>query len=164
MMVAMHFHHELAYDASPDEVYEMLADPAFRERVSAALDVVSADVAIDRRDEGFSLVNDQVQRTGELPAFARTFTGETTRAIQIEEWPDSTGGTVRIDAPGKPSSIVGTIALVPAGTGTTEVVELDVKVKVPLVGGKLEGLLVDRLHDGMDIEQKVGQAWLKGDR
>lgn len=164
MMAPMHFHHELAYEATPDEVYEMLADPAFREKVSAAMNVVSADVALDSRAEGFSLVNDQVQRTDGLPSFARRFAGETTRAIQTEEWPDSAGGSLQIDAPGKPSSIVGTIALVPTGTGTTEVVELEIKVKVPLIGGKLEGLLADQVRNGMDVEHEVGQAWLRGDR
>lgn len=164
MMAPMHFRHELSYDATPDQVYEMLADPAFREKVSAAMDVVSADVALDRRDEGFSLVNDQVQRTEGLPSFAKKFTGETTRAIQVEEWPDTTGGSLRIDAPGKPSSIEGTIALVATGTGTTEVVELDIKVKVPLIGGKLEKLLADQVRNGMDVEHGVGKAWLSGKR
>lgn len=164
MMAGMHFRHELSYPASPDEVYEMLADPGFRERVSAAQDVVSADVAIDRRDEGFSLVNDQVQRTDGLPSFARKFAGQTTRAIQTEEWPDRTGGSLQIDAPGKPSSMVGTIALVAAGPGTTEVVELEIKVKVPLIGGKLEKLLEDQVRTGMDVEHEVGQAWLRGER
>lgn len=164
MMSTMRFRHELSYDAAPDEVYEMLADPAFREKVSAALAVVSADVAIDRRAEGFSLVNDQVQRVEGLPAFAKKFAGETTRAIQTEEWPDQNGGSLRIDTPGKPSSIVGTIALVPAGAGTTEVVELDIKVKVPLIGGKLEGLLEDQVRNGMDVEHGISQAWLRGER
>ena len=164
MMTRMHFRHELSYAASPDEVFEMLADPAFREKVSAALDVVSADVALDRTGDGFSLVNDQVQRTDGLPSFARKFAGETTRAIQVEEWPDRHGGTLRIDAPGKPSSIAGTIALVAAGSGTTEVVELEIKVKVPLIGGKLEGLLEDQVRNGMDVEHEVGVAWLAGDR
>jgi uncharacterized protein YndB with AHSA1/START domain len=162
MMTAMHFRHELSYDATPDEVFEMLADPAFRERVSTAQEVVSADVAIDRTGEGFSLTNDQVQRTAGLPSFAKKFTGETTRAIQVEDWPDRHGGSLRIDAPGKPSSITGTIALLPDGDGTTEVVELDVKVKVPLIGGKLEGLLADTIRKGIEIEQEVGRAWLSG--
>lgn len=164
MMATMHFRHELSYDATPDEVYEMLADPAFRERVSEAMDVVSAEVSIDRRDEGFSLVNDQVQRTEGLPSFAKKFTGETTRAIQTEEWPDVHGGSLQIDAPGKPSHIEGTIALVADGSGTTEVVELDIKVKVPLIGGKLEKLLADTVRNGMDVEHEVGQAWLRGER
>ena len=97
----------------------MLADPAFREKVSAAQDVVSATVAVDRTDEGFVLTNDQVQRTDGLPSFAKKFAGETTRAIQVEEWADAAAGSLRIEAPGKPSSIDGTIALVPDGSGTT---------------------------------------------
>jgi uncharacterized protein YndB with AHSA1/START domain len=162
MMAAMHFRHELSYDATPDEVFEMLADPAFREQVSAAQEVVSADIAIDRTGEGFNLTNDQVQRTAGLPSFAKKFTGETTRAIQVEEWPDAHGGSLRIDAPGKPSSIQGTIALLADGDGTTEVVELDIKVRVPLIGGKLEGLLADTIRKGIEIEQEVGRAWLSG--
>jgi len=160
----MRFRHELFYDATPAEVFEMLADPAFREQVSTAQDVVSATVAVNRTDEGFVFTNDQVQRTDGLPSFAKKFAGETTRAIQVEEWADASAGSLRIEAPGKPSSIDGTIALVPGGSGTTQVFELEIKVKVPLIGGKLEGLLEDQVRAGLDVEHGVGQAWLKGRR
>ena len=163
MMAAMHFRHEMAYAASPDEVYAMLSDPAFRENVAEAQEVVSAEVAVAETAEGFNLTIDQVQRTDGLPSFAKKFAGDTTRAIVVEEWPDRTGGSLRIDAPGKPSSISGTVALVPDGAGTTEVVELEIKVKVPLIGGKLEGLLEDQVRAGLDKEHQVGQAWLKGE-
>lgn len=160
----MRFHHEVSYDASQDDVFDMLADPAFREKVSAALDVVSAEVSIDRKGDGFVLTNDQVQRTDGVPSFAKKIAGETTRAIQIEQWPDRNGGTLRLDAPGKPTSIQGTIALVAEGDTTTEVVELDIRVKVPLVGGKLEKLLEEEIRRGMETEHEVGVAWLRGDR
>ena len=103
MMCGMQFRHELAYDAGPDQVFAMLADPKFREAACAAQDVVSADVSLERNGAGFSLVVDQLQRTDDLPSFARTFAGESTRAVQREEWADATGGTLRIEAPGKPS-------------------------------------------------------------
>ena len=164
MMAAMHFRHELAYDASPDDVFEMLADPAFRERVAAAQDVVSAEVAVVATPEGFNLTIDQVQRTDGLPSFARRFAGDTTRAVLLEEWPDRTGGSLRIDAPGKPSSIEGTVALIGEGSGTTEVVELEIKVKVPLLGGTLEGLLAEQVRRGLDVEHEVGRTWLAGGR
>lgn len=101
----MKFRHELSYDAPPDEVFAMLADPAFR-----------------------------------------------------------SGGTLTIDAPGKPTSMAGTISLAPVGDGTTEVVELEIKARVPLIGGKLEGLMAQQVRDGMDAEREVGVAWLAGDR
>ena len=162
MMTTMKFRHELSYDASPAEVFEMLADPAFRERVGEALDVVSADITLERDGDGFTLTNDQVQRTEGLPSFAKKIAGDTTRVIQTEEWPSATGGTLRIDAPGKPTAMVGTIELVPDGAGPVEVVELEIKAKVPLIGGKLENLMAEQVRDGMDTEREVGRAWLKG--
>ena len=39
--------------------------------------------------------------------------------------------------------------------------ELEIKVKVPLIGGKLEKLMAEKVASGMDVEQTVGAAWLK---
>ncbi len=163
MMCGMQFRHELAYDAAPDQVFAMLADPKFREAACAAQDVISAEVELEHRGNGFSLVIDQMQRTDDLPSFARTFAGDSTRAIQREEWADPTGGTLRIEAPGKPSEVAGTITLRPEGSGTVEIVELELKVKVPLIGGRLEKLLAEKVRAGMDAEHGVGVPWLKGE-
>ena len=160
----MNFRHELSYDAPPDEVFAMLADPAFREAVTTAQDVVSAEVSLTREGDGFSLAVDQVQRTEGLPSFAKKFAGETTRAVQRELWLDASNGSLEIEAPGKPTSMTGTITLEPEGAGTREVVELEIKVKVPLLGGKLEGLLADQVRTGMDVERGVGVDWLNGER
>jgi carbon monoxide dehydrogenase subunit G len=158
----MKFRHELRYDAAPAQVFEMLADPAFREQVAEAMDVISAEVALERHDDGFTLSIDQLQRTDDLPSFARTFAGESTQAIQRETWVDATGGSLQIDAPGKPTHVSGTITLLPDGAGTTEVVDLEIKVKVPLIGGKLEKLMAEKVQAGMDIEHQVGVAYLSG--
>lgn len=160
----MKFRHDLTYDAPPADVFAMLADPAFREAACAAQDVISAEVQLERTGNGFTLTIDQEQRTDDLPGFARTFAGDSTRAIQREEWEDSTGGTLRIEAPGKPSDVRGTITLRAEGSGTREVVELELKIKVPLIGGKLEKLLAERITAGMDAEHEVGVAWLAGER
>lgn len=159
----MQFRHELAYDAPPDRVYAMLADPDFRRASCEAMGVLSADVQLEPAADGagFTLVVDQLQDTQGLPSFARKFAGDSTRAVQRETWADAGGGTLEIDSPGKPASIAGTIRLEPTGSGTTEVVELDLKVKVPLIGGKLEKLLADTVRTGMDAEHEVGVRWLE---
>jgi hypothetical protein len=156
----MKFRHELRYDAWPAEVFEMLADPAFREAVCEAMDVISADVELDRDGDGFTLVIDQLQKTDDLPGFARTFAGDSTQAIQRETWTSATSGSLAIEAPGKPTSISGTIRLEADGAGTKEIVELEIKVKVPLIGGKLEKLMAEKVQSGMDVERQVGHAWL----
>jgi hypothetical protein len=160
----MKFRHELTYDAPPTAVFEMLADPAFREAACKAQDVISADVVLEREGNSFTLTIDQEQRTDDLPSFARAFAGDSTRAIQREVWEDTTGGTLRIETPGKPSEIKGTITLRPEGSGSREIIELDLKVKVPLIGGRLEKLLAERVTAGVEAEHAVGIAWLAGDR
>ena len=160
----MKFRKELAYDATPEAVFAMLSDPAFREKVAEAQEVVSVEVRLTPTSDGFSLVNDQVQNTKDLPALAKKIAGDTTQAVITEEWSTPTGGSLSITAPGKPTKAEGTITLQPAGAGTSELVELDVKVKVPLIGGKLEQLMVDNIEAGFDVEHRVGQAWLAGER
>lgn len=157
----MKFHHELSYDAPPAKVFAMLADPEFRKAACAAMEVISADVQLDRDGEGFNLVIDQQQNTKDLPGFARTFAGESTQAIQREVWLGSTTGNLSIESPGKPASASGTIRLEEDGSGTREVVELEIKVKVPLIGGKLEKLMAEKVAAGMDVEHTIGAAWLE---
>ena len=56
--------------------------------------------------------------------------------------------------------MTGTIRLTPAGAGTLEVVELSIKVGIPLVGGKIEKLVAEMLGKALDKEHEVGQEWL----
>ena len=142
----------------------MLSDPDFRRASAAAMRVVSADVSVTPKGEGISVRIDQVQRTEGLPGFATKIVGDTTRAIQTEEWSSPAGGRIDIETPGKPTSVSGTLSLTEAGGRTTETMEVEVKAKVPLIGGKLEKLLADLVVKGMDKEHGAGVAWLSGKR
>ncbi len=155
---------EHTYAASPDAVFEMLADPDFRSTVSRAQNVVSHEVTLERDGDGFTMVNDQVQHTAGLPAIAKKFVGDTTRAVQREHWPDRSGGSLQVETPGKPSDIRGTTTLAAAGHSTEQVVELKITFKVPLIGGKLESLLAETIGSAITIEFSVGDNWLAGDR
>jgi hypothetical protein len=56
----------------------------------------------------------------------------------------------------------GTISIRENGGGTERVVEGDVKVKVPLYGGKVEGWIVDGIEQGYAEEAERLEEWLKG--
>ena len=156
--------HEIVYDAPLADVFAMLSDPMFRQAAAEATGVISAEVDITPSGEGISVRIDQVQPTEGVPGFAKRFAGETTRAVQTEEWSSPAGGTISIETPGKPTSINGTLSLTESGGRTTETLEAEVKVKVPLIGGKLESLMADLVAAGMDKEQTAGAAWLQGER
>lgn len=160
----MRFQHTSTYAAPVDEVYAMLTDQAWREKVGTAQGVISSDVTITPEGEGCRVVIDQVQDTAGLPAIAKKIAGDTTRAVVTEVWASPTSGTIEIVAPGKPTKAVGTVALESDGTTTRHVIDLEVTVKVPLVGGKLEGLMADNIGRGLEVEEAVGAAWLEGER
>lgn len=160
----MLIHKELRYDAGAKAVFDMLADPAFRERVCEAQGVISHDVTIERVGKGFTLVNDEVQRTEGLPAIAMKFTGDTTHVIHSERWASPTTGEMTLETPGKPSEVKGTLTLQRHGKSTVQVVHLDARIRIPLVGGKLEAVLAQTIERAYDREHEVGVAWLRGKR
>jgi hypothetical protein len=54
----------------------------------------------------------------------------------------------------------GTIAIRTDGNGTERVIQGDVKVKVPLYGGKVEGWIVDGIEQGYAEEAERLEEWL----
>lgn len=160
----MKIRHEITYDAPAAEVYAMLTDPAFRQKSCDAMGVLSADISIEPHGAGATVVIDQLQPTAGVPSFAKKIAGESTRAIQTEEWSDPTSAAMTVRTPGKPTEITGTLTLTETGSTTVETFEGEAKAKVPLIGGKLESLLADLFKAGMDKEHAAGVAWLKGER
>ena len=43
---------------------------------------------------------------------------------------------------------------------TTHTVDLDIKVGIPLVGGKIEGLIADLLVKALKVQNRVGRDYL----
>jgi hypothetical protein len=158
----MRFSHDISYDAPPEEVAEMLADRTFRERVCEAMDSTRSDVSIEGAGEGMKVVVDQTQPAGGIPSFAKKFVGDTIQIIQRESWTSDTAAELLLEIPGKPGSLVGNIRLAVDGEGTVETVSGELKVKVPLVAGKLEELIARMIRAALRTEEKVGRAWLAG--
>lgn len=163
-MSAMKLRHEITYDAPAADVWTMLSDPAFRQKSCDAMGVLSSTIAIEPVGQGMKVRIEQVQRTEGIPSFAKKFAGDTTQAVQVEEWSDRRNATLTVKTPGKPTEITGTLTLTEEGGRTVETFDGECRVKVPLIGGKLEGLMSDLFRKGMDKEHQAGVAWLGGAR
>ena len=164
MMTAMKFSHDLSYDAAPGVVAEMLADPAFREKVCAAMHATRWDVTVDGSGAGRTVVIDQTQPARSIPSFARKVVGDEIRIVQTETWTGTAAGTLVLAIPGKPGGFEGRIVLGPNGAGTRETVTGEARVKIPLIGGKLESLVEELLRAALRTEERVGREWLAGRR
>jgi hypothetical protein len=152
--------HELTYDAPVEAVTAMLADPAFREEVCRYQRFTRYDVTIDVEGETKKVKIDQWQPTQGMPSFAKKIVGDETNIVQEENWTSPTHGDITVTIPGKPGTMSGTASIAASGVGTVETVSLTVKVNIPLVGGKLEGLISDLLLKALKAENKVGRDYL----
>ena len=156
--------HIATYDAPAAEVYAMLTDPAFREKASEATGVVSVEVTVEAEGKGQVVTLDQVQPTEGVPSFAKKFAGETTHVIAVESWSSPDEAALKVDTPGRPTDLHGIYRLEESGGKTHQRFEGEIKVKVPILGGKLEKVMADLFLEARDKEQATGAAWLRGER
>lgn len=152
---------ELRYDgATPEQVFAMLADPDFRDAVCEFQRFPRREVTIVRTASGMDVTVDQHRPAHEVPSFARKLVGDEINIVQSETWSSATHASLHVTIPGKPGDMKGTVTLNALDGGTTEVVDVEVKASIPLIGGKIEGLIGDMLGKALRAENKVGRDWL----
>jgi hypothetical protein len=85
-----------------------------------------------------------------IPGFLEKFLPKGGRATQTEAWgPAKDGvrsGTWQGEIPGAPAKVGGTMSLSPSATGTTYRIQGEVKVSIPLVGGKAESFVAEMIE------------------
>jgi Protein of unknown function (DUF2505) len=145
------------YDADVETVYALISDPAYIESKYVAIG--GRDVAVDRSegDDGGCEVVTKRTVSVELPGFAKKVLTPSQTTIQTEVWgPASAGGvrtcTYEVDVQGAPGRISGGHTLTPSGVGSDHVIDIDIKVSVPLIGGRLEKLAAETGRADIDSQ------------
>jgi uncharacterized protein YndB with AHSA1/START domain len=152
------------YDADVETVFALITDPGFVERKYVAIG--GKNVVVDRSDDdggGCEVVTKRTV-TVDLPGFAKRVMQPSNTAVQTETW-DAPSGDSRVcsyhvDVQGMPSSVTGTVTLSPDGGGTRQAIEADVKVSIPLLGGKLEKFAIETGKTDLDAQAEFTQAEL----
>ncbi len=147
---------QLTYDAPAAAVTAMLDDRAFREAVLQRQHVARGSVEID----GDEVTIEQVRSADDLPSFVRTLVGDEIVIVQKETWTSPSTADMTLSIPGKPGEAVGSLTLTESAGTTTELIDLDLSVRIPLVGRKIESLVAGLFRDALDREHEVGVEWL----
>lgn len=146
---------EFEYPAPEATVVQLLKDPAFREAVCEAQHATSHTVAVD----GDVVQINYTQPVRGLPSFATKFVGDSVEIHQREVW-SGQRANFELTLPGKPGDLTGTRTLVAQGNGSREVLTMTAKVGLPLVGGKLEDLILQIFKKGVEREHRTALATL----
>jgi hypothetical protein len=160
--VATRLTYDLTYEAPLIAVGEMLMDAAFREQVCDAQLALRKTVTVGQDGGGMKVVLDTVQAAEGIPGYAKRLVGDEIQLVQTERWSDIENARLEVVIPGKPGQMSGTLALRESGGTTTETVDLEIRVGIPLVGGKVESLIADLMRKALRAENAVGRQYLTG--
>jgi hypothetical protein len=158
----MHFEVEQRFTAAADAVIRLYADAAFYDRLQG-LPKIGRPVVLDRIEATDQVtLRVQYRFTGDLPSAARAFI-EPDKLTWVEETVyDLARATSRSRliadhyADRFTASATSAFTRDPSDPSSSRRrVEGDVKVRVPLVGGKVEAAIVSGLQDHLDDEARV---------
>jgi hypothetical protein len=146
-----------------EDVFAMFGDPAYRKAVADYQRVQDFACDITPNGSGMQVRLEQAHGTDRIPSFAQKMVGDEIRLVQLETWSSPSAADIHVTIPGKPGEMEGGATLSQQGDDVVEQVELSVKVSIPLIGGKLEGLVADFVGKAYAAENKVGVKWLRGE-
>ena len=157
---------EADYPASPDSVFALLCDKAFRSGVCVATHAIRHSVQVDLSPDGATVRTTRVL-PAEVPDFVRKFVGETLEVVQTERWggAEASGGrtgTVTVEVTGQPAGMEGVRRLEATTTGTHESVSGDVRVRIPFFGSRIEPEIAAAIQAAILKEGEVARRWLAG--
>jgi hypothetical protein len=153
-----------SYDATPEEVFAIVSDPAFREQACERTKALSYDVDVSPSGGDTVVRVSRKMPATNIPDMARKFVGETLTVVQTETWHAAAAdGSRTADVSGEisntPVTLKGTARIASNGSRTVQSIDLDVKVAVPLIGKKMEPFVADAIRSGLQKEHDLGHEW-----
>ncbi|MBU9762966.1 DUF2505 domain-containing protein [Mycobacterium sp. TNTM28] len=154
------------YEGSVEQVHRAFADERYwlARLADSGADETTLDTLDVGADGSLDVVTTQVLRADRLPGLVSQFHRGDLSIQREEQWqPVHDGmshGTVRGSVSGAPVALSGTATLSATDTGSRLSVHLTVEVKVPLVGGKIEGFIGNQLADLLIAEQRFTSVWI----
>lgn len=157
------FDDEQRYTQTADTVLARYTDPAFLQRKYETLGRQDIHLLENTRDAKLVRLRFAYTETLDmrLPDFARKFMPARQQIEQTTEWDlGKKRGRLHVDAKGSPARLEAVMQLEAAGSGCANRIAWKVQVAVPLLGGKLEKLLLEGLRQKARHDAEVTQKLL----
>jgi hypothetical protein len=154
------FEHRATFAASVDTVYSTLVDEAF---LTARLRDIGGKGAalLEHRtsDDGVDVKLRQGVDAQRLPSAVRSFLSGDLVVEREERWRGHEArGRATIN--GVPAEITSRTRVAANGSGTELVVAAEVKVGIPLIGGKIETVVAEQVTKLLAAESEYAEKWL----
>jgi hypothetical protein len=158
----------MSYPAPAPAVYRMMTDPEFQRQRAKAGNPEQADSSVVTTDDGDVLITLDRLLAVQLPGMLQKLTGDKVRIHETQTWhhadPEATkrDGRLTVGVAGHSGGVEGTLHLDGSPDATAVVVDAEIKIGVPLVGGKIESWIAEMLTKFLTKDEELGRAWLNG--
>jgi hypothetical protein len=165
----MRFEVSHPFDASPDDVARAMLEPAFQDEITDIGHLHDREVlALEDLAGGGYKRSVRCVLALEVSGIARSMLGDSDPAwVQEENWNEELTHcewTIHPEVAADLLSASGTIDIEGSDGKATRTVTGEVKVRVPLYGGKVEGWIVNGVSEAYDEEAQRLTAWLEREK
>ena len=142
-----------------EQALATLASPQWAATRDRVLHDGSTVVRLEQQPGGGVLVAVSRELPSGGPGVLERFLPKDGKVVQTDEWEPAVDGVRRgrwrVEIPGVPATLGGTMRLEPLGTGCRYAIAGEVSVRVPLIGGKAERLVADLVARLADKEAEL---------
>ncbi len=151
------------YAATPDQIWAMISEKAYWEGKYSELGASNIawstfDAAADKLT-----VSSTREVDANVPAVAKKIIGEKAVVTQTEKWRKAAGNlecNIEITTKGAPGGTNGTMIVKSSGSGSAWSADLEIKVSIPLLGKKLEGMMLEETEANFKKEKIYNDQWI----
>jgi hypothetical protein len=149
------------YPEPPERMQEVLTDRQYlREKLRTVGGPRGELVSWEQDERGVTVVLHQTVPDDAVPSFLRSVLPSGLTIRRTETW-TSSGGSVHAVVDGVPGTITGTMHFEPDPAGCVLGAQLTAEVGLPLVGARVEKLIIDNVAALMETEYQFTLEWLR---
>lgn len=157
------FEHRAGFSVPAATVYATLVDRTFLdERLRAIGGKGATVVEHTAAGDGVTFRLRQGMDAQKLPGAVRAIVNGDLIVDREERWQADGTGTAKVTIAGVPGEIRSQTRLADRAGGSEQVVTAEVKVSIPLVGGKIEGMIAQQVGKLLAAEAEFAGKWLAG--
>ena len=160
--------HTANYSFPSAAVHAAFVDPQYWQ--TRLREVGGPGAAVERVDSGDGTIEldlHQAIPAEHLPSMVTSIRPGDLVIRRHEAWnafaDDRAAGSFSAHVDGMPGQVTGAMTLLADGAGSSVVIEGTVEVKIPFLGSKIEGMIVEQLVELFEAEKTFTERWLNGD-
>lgn len=160
--MARRIEHRSDFGHPADRVHAAMTDEScLRERLAAIGGRHSELVSYASNGSTTKVVMRQGIDPEYLPSVVRRVAPDGVTIERTETWDDGRSGAIHAAVHGMPGSFNGRTTLADTAGGSELVLQGDIRVSVPLIGGKIESVIAEQLGRLLRTEAKFTNRWLE---